>query len=65
MTCGQSTRQLRVLAVDWPHAAAVERMPFHHRDSFDRLIAAQALAESLAVVTRDSVFREYGVRVVW
>ena len=40
-------------------------MPFHHRDPFDRLIAAQALAEHLAVVTRDAVFREYGVRVIW
>ena len=56
---------LQILSVEWPHAAAVERMPFHHRDPFDRLIAAQALAERLAVVTRDSVFREYGVRVIW
>ena len=55
----------RVLPVDWPHAVAVERMPFHHRDPFDRLIVAQALVEHMAVVTRDSVFREYGVRVVW
>ena len=56
---------LRILSVDWPHAAAVDRMPFHHRDPFDRLIIAQALAERLAVVTRDSLFRDYGVRVVW
>jgi len=55
----------RVLAVEWAHAAAVERMPFHHRDPFDRLIAAQALAERLQVVTRDRVFRKYGVSVVW
>ena len=56
---------LRILAVEWPHAAAVERLPFHHRDPFDRLIVAQAQAERLAVVTRDAVFREYGVQVVW
>ena len=56
---------LRILAVEWPHAVAVERLPFHHRDPFDRLIIAQALAERLGVVTRDAVFREYGVRVVW
>src|SRR3989338_9012295 len=34
----------RMLPVDWSHAAAVEKMPFHHRDPFDRLLAAQALA---------------------
>jgi PIN domain nuclease of toxin-antitoxin system len=56
---------VRILPIDWPHAAAVEKMPSHHRDPFDRLIIAQALAEDLTVVTRDSVFREYGVRVVW
>lgn len=55
----------RVLPVEWPHAAAVDRMPFHHRDPFDRLIAAQALAVRMPVVTRDRVFRKYGVRVVW
>jgi PIN domain nuclease of toxin-antitoxin system len=56
---------LRVLSVEWVHAAAVERLPFHHRDPFDRLLVAQAQIERLAIVTRDSVFGRYGVRVVW
>jgi len=43
----------------------VERLPFHHRDPFDRLLVAQAQTERLAVVTTDAVFRKYGVRVVW
>jgi len=55
----------RMLPVDWSHAAAVEKMPFHHRDPFDRLLAAQALAENIALVTGDPVFRTYGVKVVW
>jgi PIN domain nuclease of toxin-antitoxin system len=56
---------LRVLSVEWSHAAAVEAMPPHHGDPFDRLIVAQAQIERLPVVTRDAVFREYGVRVIW
>jgi PIN domain nuclease of toxin-antitoxin system len=58
-------RGLRVLAVEWPHAAAVERLPFHHRDPFDRLIVAQAHADSLSIVTKDAIFKKYGVHVIW
>jgi PIN domain nuclease of toxin-antitoxin system len=56
---------LRVLAIEWPHAAAVERLPLHHRDPFDRLIVTQAQSDRLTIVTKDAVFRKYGVSVVW
>lgn len=56
---------LRVLPIEWQHAAAVERLPFHHRDPFDRLIVAQAQAERLSLVTKDPVFSHYGLRVIW
>ncbi|MGH9147411.1 MAG: type II toxin-antitoxin system VapC family toxin [Vicinamibacterales bacterium] len=56
---------LRVLSVEWVHAAMVERLPFHHRDPFDRLLVAQAQVERAGIVTSDPVFRRYGVRVVW
>jgi PIN domain nuclease of toxin-antitoxin system len=56
---------LRVLSVDWPHATRVERLPFYHRDPFDRLIVAQAQSEGLVVVTSDPAFAKYGVRTVW
>ncbi len=56
---------VRVLAVDGQHAAAVERLPFHHRDPFDRVLVAQAQVERLAIVTGDRVFRRYGVQIVW
>ncbi len=53
------------LPVELAHVARVARLPFHHRDPFDRLLAAQALEEGLAVVSADAVFRRYGVRRVW
>lgn len=56
---------LQVLTIEWAHAAAVEQLPFHHNDPFDRLIVAQALADDHRVVTKDAVFRKYGVPVVW
>lgn len=55
----------RALAIELAHVARVAKLPFHHRDPFDRLLAAQALEEDLAVVTRDRVFARYGVRRIW
>jgi PIN domain nuclease of toxin-antitoxin system len=56
---------LRVLSIDWTHAAAVERLPSHHQDPFDRLIIAQARVEQLAVVTKDPAFGKYGIPTIW
>jgi PIN domain nuclease of toxin-antitoxin system len=39
------------LPVSWLHAARVDRLPWHHRDPFDRMLIAQALAESLVFAT--------------
>jgi PIN domain nuclease of toxin-antitoxin system len=51
--------------VQLPHAARVADLPFHHRDPFDRLLAAQALVEGLSIVSADPVFTRYGVKRVW
>jgi PIN domain nuclease of toxin-antitoxin system len=56
---------LHPLSVQLPHAARVVRLPWHHRDPFDRLLAAQALEEGLVIVSADPVFGEYGVKRVW
>lgn len=54
-----------VLPIELGHAVRVASLPFHHRDPFDRLLAAQALEEKIAVVTADAVFRRYGVTRIW
>ncbi len=47
------------------HAEAVEHLPWHHRDPFDRLLIAQAATEGLELVTADPRFAAYGGAVVW
>ena len=54
-----------LIAISLEHVSGVAALPFHHRDPFDRLLAAQALAEDLPVVSADPVFRRYGVTRVW
>lgn len=41
------------------------RLPGPHRDPFDRMLAAQALAGDLEFVSIDRVFDDYGVRRLW
>ncbi len=55
---------IETLPIEGAHALAAAALPPHHRDPFDRMIAAQALAEGLTVVTRDPRFAPYGVRVL-
>lgn len=60
-----SVNGFSLLSVELRHVLGVADLPFHHRDPFDRLLAAQALQDQLAIVTTDRVFRTYGVRIVW
>jgi PIN domain nuclease of toxin-antitoxin system len=53
------------LPIELAHAARVAELPLHHRDPFDRLLAAQALEEDLAIVSADSIFKRYGVKRIW
>jgi PIN domain nuclease of toxin-antitoxin system len=53
------------LAVTPWHAWRAGALPLHHRDPFDRLLAAQALVEGIPVVTADPSFGPYGVGVRW
>lgn len=43
------------------HAAVLRTLPWHHRDPFDRVLIAQAIAERLTVLTADPHFAAYGV----
>ena len=52
------------LPVHLAHAQAVEALPWHHRDPFDRMLVAQAQHEGLTVVTRDRLLARYDVKLL-
>jgi PIN domain nuclease of toxin-antitoxin system len=54
-----------LLPVQLRHVMRVSELPFHHRDPFDRMLAAQAQEEGLRIVSCDSSFDAYGVERVW
>ncbi len=49
------------LPLTFAHAERAAALPSHHRDPFDRMLIAQAQAEGLVLVTRDSRMADYEV----
>jgi PIN domain nuclease of toxin-antitoxin system len=49
------------LPITVAHALAVQSLPMHHRDPFDRMLVAQAHSEGMTVVTRDPKILVYSV----
>ena len=63
---GRVTHQgFTALVIDHADAERAGRLPGPHRDPFDRMLIAQALARGLPVVSLDEVFDRYGVNRIW
>ncbi len=54
----------RFLAVEAEHAVAVEELPSHHQDPFDRILVAQALIEPMRLMTHDSLVALYSDTII-
>jgi PIN domain nuclease of toxin-antitoxin system len=64
----EALSRLQVSMLPYAEAQVLELMtlPVHHRDPFDRMLIAQALAEDVPVMTCDKEFRKYkGLEVIW
>ncbi len=57
--------RIKSLPISIDHLLALERLPMHHRDPFDRILIAQGLEEKLPIITSDPLFRNYPVEVIW
>jgi len=54
----------RLLPVEPEHAAAIEELPAHHGDPFDRLLVAQALIEPMRLMTHDPMVARYSDSII-
>lgn len=52
------------LPIDVDHALAVESLPAHHQDPFDRILIAQALIEPMRLLTHDPVVARYSDTII-
>ena len=63
---GLADLQVSILPYRADHAFRLFDLPAHHADPFDRQIIAQALVESIPVVTPDETFDRYeGLKIIW
>jgi len=56
---------LPTLPIHERHILRVRHLPLHHRDPFDRLLAAQAFEEGLTLLSGDDAFDAYDVPRIW
>jgi PIN domain nuclease of toxin-antitoxin system len=54
-----------ILPSSFSDTLLVSNLPFHNRDPFDRIIAAQGINNKLTIISRDVVFKEYTADVIW
>ncbi len=60
-----ASRGYLITAVTVAHFVGAANLPMHHRDPWDRLLIAQAMADHLTIVSPDRVFPAYGVATLW
>ena len=53
-----------LLNIEPEHAVAVETLPTHHQDPFDRILIAQAMVEPMRLVTHDATIGLYSDAVI-
>lgn len=56
---------IQIESITTPALVETEKLPWHHRDPFDRVIIAQALNLDIPILTADENFTRYGVNVLW
>ena len=61
----RKANKIELLPVYYDHVLELDKLPFHHKDPFDRLLIAQARVENMVILSRDTQFSAYAVPVEW
>ena len=59
------SNDIHLLPIETDHIEPLTRLPMHHRDPFDRLIASTTLVEGMRLVSADPIFDLYGLTRFW
>jgi PIN domain nuclease of toxin-antitoxin system len=60
----QQINRIQLLPLKPPHIYALDQLPLHHKDPFDRMLIAQALHENMPLISIDPAFSAYPVQII-
>jgi PIN domain nuclease of toxin-antitoxin system len=61
----QQINGLQLLSVESKHIYALNQLPFHHRDPFDRMLISQAMTEKMILLSVDEKIQLYKDNIQW
>jgi len=61
----RQANMIEILPVSLSHVLALDHLPLHHKDPFDRLLIAQANLEDATLVSQDEILSSYSVQLIW
>ena len=50
---------MEILPINFAHTVIQNKLLFHHKDPFDRIIVAQAISENMSLISKDALFDPY------
>jgi PIN domain nuclease of toxin-antitoxin system len=60
----RQSNNFQILPIELSHALYLENLPPHHKDPFDRLLISQAIVENMTLISADSSFGKYKVKLL-
>jgi PIN domain nuclease of toxin-antitoxin system len=55
----------QILPINFEDTLRITELPFHHRDPFDRIIISQCFNNNLFLISKDRIFTEYDINLIW
>jgi PIN domain nuclease of toxin-antitoxin system len=60
-----AANNFKLLDASFRHAASIKKLPNHRSDPFDRVLIVQEQTEDLSLVSKDTAFSRYGIKLLW
>jgi PIN domain nuclease of toxin-antitoxin system len=55
----------QILPITFEDTLELSKLPFHHRDPFDRIIISQCITNKLSLISKDKYFDQYNISLIW